>query len=585
MRRSFWKSVYRGHRPDLALSTGIVLAVALIALAFIAPSVWGDAARTLTADVNQPPSSAHLLGTDSLGRDMLARSLTAVRLTLIMATAACAISVVFGTAIGIGLWLAPRRLREIGLRTIEVLVSYPSILVAILIAAILGAGATPAVIAVGAAGIPAFARMTANMAAALSQQDFVATARIIGVPRRRIATAHLLPNMAEPVLIMIAAAYATVLVEIAGLSFIGFGVQPPSFDFGRLLVDAIPAIYSRPSQIIGPAAMIIVTGLAAMLIGDGLAARSNVRSGASPRKHRHEGRLASLMSSRDSYEPVKDGQPAANSLLDVRNLCIDGPDGTALVKNVDLRIANGEVLGLVGESGSGKSLTAMAIAQLLADNLTVQAERLSLAGMDLRNEVDSRSLATSIGLVYQDPGSTFNPALKMGAQLTEVMTRHMGMTKRDARARAVDSFAKVHLKSPSSILKQYPYELSGGMRQRAMIASVLCTDPDLIVADEPTTALDVTVQAEILRELYRIKTERKTSMLFISHDLGVVQELCDRVIVMRGGEIVEELSIDDLKNRNAKHSYTQKLLNAMPTLDDHAPAAPPAEREAADVVR
>jgi ABC-type dipeptide/oligopeptide/nickel transport system ATPase component len=175
-------------------------------------------------------------------------------------------------------------------------------------------------------------------------------------------------------------------------------------------------------------------------------------------------------------------------------------------------------------------------------------------------------MATTIGIVYQDPGTTFNPALRMGTQLGAVLRRHLGASRSEARERVVEALTAVQISEPEQRLGQHPHELSGGMRQRAMIAAAVMVRPQLIIADEPTTALDVTVQAEVLREFKRVNAVTGSSMLFVSHDLGVVQELCDRVLVMKEGQIVEELTADDLRTGTATHPYTRALLAATPVL-------------------
>ncbi|WP_405539432.1 dipeptide/oligopeptide/nickel ABC transporter permease/ATP-binding protein [Streptomyces sp. NBC_00075] len=548
----------RRFRWTAGLIIGLALGGILVVLALVAPLIWNDAASTLTDEANLPSSPGHPLGTDALGRDMLARTLVAVRLTLVMTVSATAIAVLGGILLGTLVWLAPRRIRETGLRAIEIAVSYPGLLIALIIAAVLGQGISSTILAIGIAGVPTFARMTANMAGALSQREFIATARLLGTPPWRIVRAHLLPNMAEPLLVLSASTFATSLIEISGLSFVGLGVQSPDYDAGRLLVDALPTLYTRPIEIVGPVTVIVITGLAAMLIGDGLAAGFNVRAarGFARRK------------------PVVDvptpSIPAPEALLEVRDLVVSRGDGTALVKGISFQIERGEVLGVVGESGSGKSLTAMAIAQLLAGGLDSRATTLRLDDLDLRRPVAKKSLATRIGIVYQDPGTTFNPALRLGPQLTEVLRRHTGLSKPAARARILESLRLVQITEPEKRLNQHPHELSGGMRQRAMIATALASDPDLIIADEPTTALDVTVQADILREFRRINRTRGTAMLFISHDLGVVEELCDRTLVMREGEVIETLTGAELRAGVARHPYTQALLAATPTLPARA---------------
>jgi ABC-type dipeptide/oligopeptide/nickel transport system ATPase component/ABC-type dipeptide/oligopeptide/nickel transport system permease subunit len=546
-------SARRRFRWTPGLVVGIVLMATLVLIGVLAPLFLTGAADTLTADTSRPPSAEHWLGTDDFGRDVLARSLVAARLTLIMTAVTTVIAVTAGILIGTAIWLAPPRVRDLALRIIEAAVAYPSLIFALIIAAILGQGAWSAVLAVAISSIPAFARLTANMAASISHRDYVTMAKLQGVSGFRIIRRHLLPNMAEPLLVLTATVFATTLIDLSSLSFVGLGVQSPEYDFGRLLNDGLFNIYSQPMQAVGPAIMITLTGLAAMLIGDGLAASSDPRGGRTF--------LSKERASRVSAAAHTEG---AAALVSVEDLHVTSGTGKPLVKGVSLRIAKGEVLGLVGESGSGKSLTAMSIAGLLPPDLAVSAGRLRVADIDILGRADRRELATTIGLVYQDPGTTFNPALRMGGQLTEVSRVHMGLSRSAANARIVDALADIRVTKPESRLKQHPHELSGGMLQRAKIASSLVTDPRILIADEPTTALDVTVQAEVLRQFRAINRKRGTALLFISHDLAVVQALCDRILVMKDGEIVEELTSAQLADEDVHHPYTKKLLAAAP---------------------
>jgi ABC-type dipeptide/oligopeptide/nickel transport system ATPase component len=210
----------------------------------------------------------------------------------------------------------------------------------------------------------------------------------------------------------------------------------------------------------------------------------------------------------------------------------------------------------------------MALAGLLADGLAAEADELRVGDLDLHGRPDPTRLATEIGLVYQDPGTTFNPALRLGPQLTEVSRVHLKTPKREASAQMVQGLADIRVTQPEHRLHQHPHELSGGMLQRAAIASALMTDPRLIVADEPTTALDVTVQAEVLRQFRRINRSRGTAMLFISHDIGVVQALCDYVLVMNRGVILERLTGAQLAAGEVSHPYTKALLAANPSMTE-----------------
>lgn len=545
----------RGFRWNPGLIAGLILMGTMVLVAVLAPIFLTPAAENLTADSRLGPSAEHWFGTDEFGRDILARSLVATRLTLLMSLGATAIAVVGGILIGSSVWLAPRWIREPALRLIEAAVAYPSLIFALLIAAILSPGSTTAVIAIGLAGIPAFARLTANLAASIAHRNYIATARLLGTPSHKIVTRHLLPNMAEPLFVMSTSAFALSLLEISSLSFVGLGVQSPEYDFGRLLNEGLIAIFVQPLQVVAPSIMLVITGLGAGLIGDGLAAAANPRRTA-----------RSLFPTRRRLSRPESAAPAPEALLEVDNLKVHGPSGAEIVKGVSFSMKPGEVVGLVGESGSGKSMTAMSIAGLLAEGLTPSAHTLRLGDLDLLTTSDSRALALNIGLVYQDPGSTFNPALRMGPQLTEVSRVHLKQTRQEADTTMIGALDEISIQRPELRMTQHPHELSGGMLQRSMIAASTVTEPRLLIADEPTTALDVTVQADVLRKFRRYNKEHGTAILFISHDIGVVQELCDTVLVMHGGRILERLTGTDLKEGRAAHPYTKALLSASPSM-------------------
>ncbi|WP_162948253.1 ABC transporter ATP-binding protein, partial [Streptomyces europaeiscabiei] len=252
-----------------------------------------------------------------------------------------------------------------------------------------------------------------------------------------------------------------------------------------------------------------------------------------------------------------------DGLLTVAGLTVRAGERT-LVDDVSFTIGAGQIVGLVGESGSGKSTIAMAVAGLLPEGVQANASRLALGDLDLLATPPERRLATDIGIVYQDPIGTFNPALRLGTQLTEVARVHLGTPRRQAAQDMVRALADIHVTEPDRRLRQHPHELSGGMLQRASIASAMTTNPRLLIADEPTTALDVTVQAEVLRQFRRINREHGTAMLFISHDIGVVGVLCDTVLVLHGGRVVDRTTGGDLRRGTVTHPYTRALLAATP---------------------
>jgi peptide/nickel transport system permease protein len=260
-------------------------------------------------------------------------------------------------------------------------------------------------------------------------------------------------------------------------------------------------------------------------------------------------------------------------VLDVRDLEVTfpGPNGPIRpVRGISFAVRRGEAVGVVGESGSGKSLTALAISRLVDDAGRVDASRLELLGSDLRaadTKAQRQLLGTSLAMVFQDPMTSFNPTRRMGGQLAEVARHHQGMDRKSALGRAVDRMRAVRITEPERRAHQYPHEFSGGMRQRAMIGMGLMGTPALIVADEPTTALDVTVQQQVLDLLASIRAADDVALVLISHDVTVVGEVCDRVLVMYAGKIVEDLPAADLAAGTAQHPYTRALVAAVPDMD------------------
>lgn len=560
----------RRWRRNPSLTAGAVILGLLLLVALVAPPLLSGPAETLTGDTRLGPGAGHLLGTDAFGRDVLARALVATRLTLLMAAAATAVSFVVGVAIGALVHLAPGWLRETCLRLIDSAVAFPSLVLALVIAAVLGPGTMSAIVAIAVAGVPGFARLTANLAATVADKDYVLTARLLGVPGLRILGRHVLPNISGPLLVLLSSSFTLSLLDISSLSFVGLGVQSPQYDWGRLLNEALPSIFAQPSLVLAPSIMLIVTGVGAMLLGDGVASLVDPRTrGTAPAPAKSADTAGQAVPAQQGRTPApaSDGAAAAgpdpDGLLTVDGLTVRAGDRT-LVDDVSFTIGAGQIVGLVGESGSGKSTIAMAVAGLLPEGVRANAARLALDDLDLLAAPPERRLATEIGIVYQDPIGTFNPALRLGTQLTEVTRVHQGTTKRQAAQDMVRALADIRVTEPERRLRQHPHELSGGMLQRASIASATTTNPRLLIADEPTTALDVTVQAEVLRQFRRINREHGTAMLFISHDIGVVGVLCDTVLVLHGGRVVDRTTGADLRRGTVTHPYTRALLAATP---------------------
>ena len=255
------------------------------------------------------------------------------------------------------------------------------------------------------------------------------------------------------------------------------------------------------------------------------------------------------------------------------------------VNNVSLEIGPGEMLGLVGESGSGKSMTAMSILQMLpAESARITGGSITFDGDDLV-AMPERKLRQirggKVGTIFQEPMTALNPVLSIGDQLTEPVRKHLGMNRRQAYARGLEMLDMVGIRDPKRVMADYPFQLSGGMRQRVMIAMAMSCEPKLLIADEPTTALDVTTQLQILDLMVGLQRDHGTAILLITHDLGVIAQTCQRVAVMYGGQIVETATVDDLFER-PQHDYTRRLLSFLPKPEDRPGTTQPRERAAID---
>jgi peptide/nickel transport system permease protein len=559
----------------IATPLGISALVGLVVLLFFTvfgPIIWGQAA--VTADVTQlsaPPSAAHPLGTDAGGRDVLARVLTATRLSVLMALAATAIGVVFGVLLGFLPAVLPRRGARFVVSATGIALAFPALLLMIVFSIVVGTGVLGAILAIGFAMVPFYGRLAQTLAASIAGRDFVSAARILGVSRIRILGRHILPNVRDPLIVNVSIGAGSALVSFAGLSFLGLGVQAPEFDWGRLLNEGLGKIYVNPATALAPAVAVVFAGVVFTLVGETLARGFGIDTVIGRRPKRPQPIAAPAEEDRDA---------ASDPVLRVRDLRVGVPAGdgwTYPVKGVDFEIGRGEIVGIVGESGSGKSLTCMAVASLIEEPLLVRASSVRFDGTELvrdgvlepappRSEL-AHQLGRRMAFVFQDPSTSLNPALHVGSQIAEVGTLHGGLDRRAARERAIERLRAVRIGDPERRAAQYPHEFSGGMRQRAMIAMGLMGEPALVIADEPTTALDVTVQREVLALLNAVNRDHGSAIMFVSHDIAVVSALCSRVLVMYRGAIVEDIAVTDLVTGGARHPYTRALLAAVPGLD------------------
>jgi peptide/nickel transport system permease protein len=559
-------------RTPLGFSAA-TLAIGMLVLAVVAPILWTDAAKAVDTDqILAGPSADHWAGTDNLGRDIAFRTLVATRLSIELALGATLIAVVAGLVLGAAPVVLGRRSGRLVTAGINVAVAFPGLLLALFFAVVFGIGATGAVLAIGLAGAPSFARLVQTMVAGVVSLDYVAAARTAGVGRFRILLRHVLPNVAEPLIVNATIGAGSALLAFAGLSFLGLGVQAPAYDWGRLLYDGVSALYVNPSAALVPGLAVLVAGLAFNLFGESIAKVVGVSVG-TPMAFARSLALPSGTATRGTTraEPEK-LSPDDDLVLDVRGLEVTYPGQQGHVRpvrGVTFAVRRGESVGIVGESGSGKSLTALAVSRLIDDPGHVDAERITFLGEDLLTSdtaAKRRLLGTSMAMVFQDPMTSFNPTRRIGGQLAEVSRHHHGLDRKQALARAVDRLGAVRIPDPRRRAHMYPHEFSGGMRQRAMIGMGIMGSPALIIADEPTTALDVTVQQQVLDLLAAIRAEDDVALVLISHDVTVVTEVCDRVLVMYAGRIVEDLPASDLTVAG-RHPYTRALVAAVPSMD------------------
>ena len=548
-------------------AAGAVVMVLIVLLAIITPLLpLQNPDITNTGDrFIRPLSEGHLLGTDHLGRDLLSRVLWGTRLSLAVGFAAALIAATFGSTIGIIAGYFGGRTDNVIMRGVDMLMAFPYILLALAIVAALGPGLMNALIAVAAVNIPFFARNIRGITVGIAHKEFVDAAKLSGMGHTRIIAGEILPNVLPVIVIAMSTTIGWMILETAGLSFLGLGSQPPQADLGSMLGEARSALITNPHTSIVPGAIILVIVMAINLLGDGVrdALDPRLKSGALSRPV-----AATLVDKR--RQPVGAGDK--NALLSIDGLKTEFRVKGRVYKavgGVDLSVKPGECLGIIGESGSGKSVTALSVMGLVPSppGIVTQGSVL-FEGEDLIGapyETLRRYRGDRVAYIFQDPLATLHPLFRVGDQLAEAILSHHDVPRKEARKRAIELLKAVRIPNAESRVQSFPHELSGGMRQRVGIAMALANDPEVIIADEPTTALDVTVQAQILALLDDLRRDRGLAIIFITHDFGVVAQLCDRVAVMYAGRIVEEGETVDVLGSPA-HPYTSRLIACVPEL-------------------
>jgi peptide/nickel transport system permease protein len=553
----------------------IVWMVIVIGASVLAPVLapYDPIDDTDFANVLSGPSPAHWLGTDSLGRDVLSRLMYGGGETLASVGLATAVAVILGVTFGLLAGYRPGIVDGTITRIVDILLAMPLLVIILVVLAVFSNSIYIAMVALGILLAPRLIRVVRSATISVRSELYIDAARVAGLQGWRIVFRHILPRVIGPVIVQAALVAASAVITVTGLAYLGLGQSPPAPSWGGMVAEAGTVISQQPWLLIPAGVTIGLTVLALTLLGDSVRdATVGSWSVANKRTKRPAVVSTSVARGSNTAEPAEHAGP----LLEVTGVSVsmDGEPRHPITQDVSFALDAGGILGVVGESGSGKSMTAMAILGLLPAGTHLAAGSIRFRGRELTS-MSSSEIATlrgrQIALVSQEPLVSLDPTYTVGSQLSELVQRHRKLSRKAARPVVLDLLADVRLPDPEAVARKYPHELSGGMAQRVAIALALAGEPVLLIADEPTTALDVTVQAEILELLRTLSDEHDLAILMITHNFGVVADLCDRVVVMQHGVVVEEAEVDALFAM-PKSSYTRQLLDA--GLDDCDPREP-----------
>ncbi|MGC0239688.1 dipeptide/oligopeptide/nickel ABC transporter permease/ATP-binding protein [Arthrobacter sp. SD76] len=572
----------RGLR--IARTPRLIVAVVLLAffalMAIFGPLLAPYDPSSTSLDFSQGPSAAHWLGTTQSGQDILSQLLVGAQLSMLVAVVAGAIAVTISIIVGVTAGYLGGWWGEILGFVTNVFIVIPAFPLMILAASVLrGVGWLGTVLVIGLTGWAFGARLLRAQTLSLRNRDFVRAAVARGESTFRIIFCEIVPNLGAILLTVSLFLVLFGLLAAAGLDFLGIG-DPNSWSWGKILYWAQSASAFATGAwwwYVPPGLCLALLGMCFALINLSLDEAINPRLRSTRRrKHREAATIAPAPAALHADE-------GDDALLKIRNLTVtygEGESAHDAVKHVDLTLHRGEILGLVGESGSGKSTLSHAVTRLLrppgrvtTGSVVYKSSRSDAAVDILTLDIESlRALRWSeISIVFQSSMNAMNPVVTIESQLTDVLETHRPeMTAAQRHQRAIELLELVRI--PTDRLSSYQHELSGGMRQRVMLAMALALEPQIVILDEPTTALDVVVQREVLDEVLRLRTELGFAVIFVTHDLALVLEISDTVAVMKSGDIVEIATAEQI-HREPKQEYTRRLLTAFPTLHSEARGA------------
>ncbi|MDG4952421.1 dipeptide/oligopeptide/nickel ABC transporter permease/ATP-binding protein [Actinobacillus equuli subsp. haemolyticus] len=569
-----------------ALSTSSKIALIFIlfvaCIAILAPIVAPyDPLQTLRPV--QAPSGDYLFGTDRLGRDIFSRMVWGARTSLFIGLGAVGVAILFGGILGATAATADKFGNEVIMRLMDILMAFPGIALAAVLLATFGNSVPVIIITIAVVYTPQLARVVRANVVSQWEEDYVRAERVLGGSRTYILVKHVVRNTAAPVLVFATVMVADAIVFEASLSFLGAGVQPPFPSWGNILSEGRNLVLSGfwwATTFAG--IMILLTVLALNILAEGLTdALVNPKLKTSPKTKEdvakplstdvQEAMAETLALKRyllklHEKETTRTDRMQLNTnakpILQVKNLSIRFPNRYGeipLVDNISFTVHEGETMGLVGESGCGKSITAFSIMGLLPKTAQITGEILftdrsgkqhDLLKSDQLNELRGHE----ISMIYQDALSALNPSMRIKDQMAQLISRGGKQS-----AETLLQWVKL---DPEKTLNRYPHELSGGQRQRVLIAMALAREPKLLIADEPTTALDVVVQAEVIKLLNELREKLGFAMVFVSHDLALVAQMAHHITVMYAGQVVEAAPTTPLL-ANPTHEYTRGLLGSV----------------------
>ena len=575
---------------NMSLSSKISLVLLiLVALSAILAPVIAPHDPLQIYQAYQPPSQEFVFGTDNIGRDILSRMLYGGQYSLVIGFGATALALVLGSIIGAVAAVARKAISEVIMRVLDVIMSIPGIALAAILVLILGNSVPAIIFSIGFMYTPQIARIVRANVVSEYGEDYVRAVIVSGARAPWILMKHVLRNCIAPIMVFTVTLVADAIIFEASLTFIGAGIAEPTATWGNILSSARDGVLlGRWWQALFPGIAIMVTCLALNILSEGLTdAMAAAPSAPVANENAESRREADLLVA----DPVRAYKEQAESLsrrlgalrevelartdrrvpdysveplLQVRNLSIGFPrhGDVNVVDSVSFDVRPGQCMALVGESGCGKSITTKTIMNLLPDTARITGEVL-YKGQDLlklTREEHRKLLGHELAMVYQDSLSSLNPSMLISAQMKQLTSR--------GGTRSAEELLELVGLDPKRTLESYPHELSGGQCQRVIIAMALTRNPSLVICDEPTTALDVTVQKQVIKLLNDLQKQLGFAMIFVSHDLALVAEVASEITVMYAGQAVESAPTKELLT-NPVHEYTQGLLGSVLSIEAH----------------